>query len=165
MRFILALIHYRIFVQDAITLITFILGGIPSLFLAFRKGTSPGLLILGNPKSCITVRVNPHRLLGSKYFDLRHISFLVILNLQVGQEITPFFVVKVVIVLVFFLYLVLHGLWDSVLSLKSNIILRELFVAYGLIFYIILIPVIQRLRRKLINIQHPVDAIGMLDNV
>ena len=105
------------------------LGILLTLLFAGQQGTSPGLLLVYNPRHCIAVRVKCHRLLGYKYFDLIHIYLIVIVYLQFVQDFTQLFMGQGDIVLVFIIHIILHDFWESILSRNANIILRELSFA------------------------------------
>ena len=101
----------------------FILGGLLTFFLTGRQDTSPGLILEGNPRSRISVRVGRHSLRDCKYFFLSRISIVVIFCLQGGKEVTTLFVGKGEIVLVLVLHLILHICLQSILSCNADSIL------------------------------------------
>ena len=135
-----------------------------TLTLAGRHVTSPFLILLVNPSSCIAVRVVRLCLRGRKYFYLIRRLLSVIFSLQCVQEFTPFFVGKGVIVLIFILHLILHGCRYAVLGCNANIILIESFAADGLICLFILGPLLQMWRYTISNIVLLTDALIILEN-
>ena len=64
------------------------LGGIITLLLAVLQDTRHGILLYGNPRACISVRINRNSLMVRKYFDLSCRSLYVIVCLQGVQEFT-----------------------------------------------------------------------------
>ena len=116
MQFILALRHSNLLSQCEIMLITFMLGGLLTLLIAIQQDTSPGFLLVGNPRDRIDVIINQNNLLGCKYFDLIRSSLSVIFHLHGGYNVTPLFAGKGEIVLIFVFRLIPHGCWKYVLS-------------------------------------------------
>ena len=84
MQFILALRHSIILAHNTLTLKTFMLGFFLTLLLLEQKDTSTGLLILGDPRDCISVKVGRY-LRGCKYFDLIRSLLSIIFCLRGGQ--------------------------------------------------------------------------------
>ena len=125
MQFILALRHSNLLSQCEIMLITFMLGGLLTLLIAIQQDTSPGFLLVGNPRDRIDVIINQNNLLGCKYFDLIRSSLSVIFHLHGGHEVIPFLVGQGEISLIFILHFIMHGCWKYFLSCNMDIILRE----------------------------------------
>ena len=62
MQHVLALRHSILLAQHAVLMRKIILGGLLTFFLTGRQDTSPGLILEGNPRSRISVRVGRHSL-------------------------------------------------------------------------------------------------------
>ena len=144
MQFILALRHSRIILQHAVTLITLMLVGFLTQFIAFRKDTRHRSLLAGNPMACITVIFGRRHFRDCKFFYLICSSLLIFFRLQVGQEVAPLFVVKGVIVLSFILHITVHSFWQAIFFCNTNLIIRSLFVSDSPICLVILILLIWR---------------------
>ena len=139
-QFILVPRHSRILAYHAVSPRTFILGVLLILLLVVSQETSPELLLVGNPRDLIDIRVGQSCFRVRKNFYLICTSLSIIFWLQGVQEVTPLFVGQRAIVVVLILHLILHGWWEAVLSLNTNITLRELFFTEGPICLVILKP-------------------------
>ena len=164
MWFILALSNYSLLAYNAVTLGTFILRDILTLMLAVLQYNSPVLLLIENLRYRISFKVFLLCLRGRKSSGLIHSSISVIFRLQGGQEVGPFFLGQLAIVLIFILHIILHVLLEAKLSCNVNLIIRELFFTGSPIFHIILIPLLRSWSQKLSNIMHLINALSIMEN-
>ena len=108
MHHILAIRNSIILSYQAIVLIPLILGGLIYFWLVVRQNSSPSLLFAGKYRARVAI-ITWHNLMDGKSLDIGSSPFPIIFILKSGQEATPLFTGKLVIVLIFVLHLVPHG--------------------------------------------------------
>ena len=123
MRHILALSSSRLLAQHTVSLYSSLLGVVTLVgLLEGQKHTGPGFIIVCCLQACIYIIIYNHELLNVQYLDFGSGPFPVVFRLQVGQDVTPLFVVQGGNIRIFVVDIILHGYSNTVLSLDVDLI-------------------------------------------
>ena len=134
----------------------------PTINLCWNND-SPILLLVCNPGARITISIQ-HKFLVGKSFDIDIISITVVFFLQDVQKVTPFFIGKVEIFLIFFFHIILHELSETFLFCDANFILSGFMVMDYPTLLVKHVSLIQRLSQVLGYIVHLSYAIGLMED-